>query len=448
MSHTSPSSYLVWAILSSMLGIFLVYHLYSFDKFKCLKWNNGPYSGAFKRIMTYSYLLSVPLIMTYAIGFAVIKYKEGYISLELEGVIPTPYQLWSPLSRSAIFPLTLCFTFAWALEMVTHLEELCFWLFLVNAQGGQQDWFKSHYFKTWVVGTFIALLYMPLVTIFTRSDPLKNEAYTFLAGSLGSVSLTIWFMPILWTFPSFLNKLKSEGVDNNTVIRLTKFHELNTIRVLFRYLFTVPILILGIDGSRPHQHINENPFWTDLLTFIAAIGCIISSGITLIIFFPRSVETEIAARDASKERKRLRSQGSVLETRGTNIGTSISASDLPASYTHLRDSTFKPNHSLHDYSPESHHLSFHSDDKIALPDRDEYPLSEISSTAIRPNRKRGDDVELGGIGPPLSLTEANLSRHNLYSSVNPMVHSYTSPINMVYGGNNRSNASRLTFTRR
>ncbi|KAJ4468363.1 hypothetical protein C8J55DRAFT_203079 [Lentinula edodes] len=447
MSHTSPSSYLIWAILSCMLGIFLVYHLYAFDKFKCLKWNNGPYSGAFKRIMTYSYLLSIPLIITYSVGFAIIKYKEGFVYLELEGVVPTPYQLWAPLSKSAIFPLTLCFTMAWALEMVTHLEELCFWLFLVNAQGGQQDWFHSYYFRTWIVGSCVAVLYMPLVTIFTRSNPLTNEAFTFLAGSLGSLSLTIWFMPILWTFPSFLHKLKSEGADNATVIRLTKFHELNTVRVLCRYLFTVPLLVLGVDGARPHQHINENPFWTDFLTFIAAVGCMISSGITLIIFFPRSVESEIAARDASRERKRLRSQGSAIEIRGTDIGTSMSISEPPASYSRFHDSlAVKTNYSLHDFSPESHEVSFNSDDKIAAMERDEYPLSELPhSSTIRPNRKRGDDVELGGIG---SLTEANLSRHNVYSSVNLMVHSYTSPINMIYAGNNRSEASRLTFTRR
>ncbi|KAF9075485.1 hypothetical protein BDP27DRAFT_1212433 [Rhodocollybia butyracea] len=322
MSHTSPSSYLVWALLSCMLGIFLVYHLYSFDKFKCLRWDNGPYSGAFKRVMTYSYLLSVPLIITYAVGFAVIKYKEGYVFLPSTGVIPNPSQNWTPLSKAFIFPLTLCFTFAWALEMVTHLEELCFWLFLVNANSGRQDWFASFYFKIWITGSITAVLYMPLVTIFTRSDPLKNEACTFLAGSLGSLCLTIWFMPILWSFPTFLDNLRSEGVDTATIVRLTKFHELNTIRVLFRYLFTIPLLVLGVDGVRPHEHtINENPFWTDCLTFIAAMGCVISSGITLIIFFPRSVEGEIAARDASRDRKRLRSQGSVMAIPGIDDET-------------------------------------------------------------------------------------------------------------------------------
>jgi hypothetical protein len=80
---------------------------------------------------------------------------------------------------------------------VTHLEELCFWLFLVNAGSAQQDWFRSLYFRTWMIGSVLAVTYMPLVTIFTRSDPLKSEAYVFLAGSLGSLSLTLWFTPVL-----------------------------------------------------------------------------------------------------------------------------------------------------------------------------------------------------------------------------------------------------------
>jgi len=376
------------------------------------------------------------------VGFAVIKYKEGYAFLPSVGVIPNPSQNWAPLSKAFIFPLTLCFTFAWALEMVTHLEELCFWLFLVNANSGRQDWFASFYFKIWITGSITAVLYMPLVTIFTRSDPLKNEACTFLAGSLGSLCLTIWFMPILWSFPTFLDNLRSEGVDTATIVRLTKFHELNTIRVLFRYLFTIPLLVLGVDGVRPHEHtINENPFWTDCLTFIAAMGCVISSGITLIIFFPRSVEGEIAARDASRDRKRLRSQGSVMAIPGID--------DETASMSELQSQ---------DLMKASEYSQFDSHEIALLPERsmpgDGYPLGRLPTLpAIRPNRKLGDDIELGGIGTPGRFTEANLSRQSVRSSlmnpfVNHMIHSYTSPINMVYAGSNRSETSRLTFTRK
>ena len=122
MSHTSPSTFLVWTIFTSMLGAFLIYHLWKFDRFKCLRWNNGPYTGAFKRVMTYSYLLSLPLIFTFALGFTIIKYQNGYTLIEGRGIVPTPYQLWDGPSQAAIFPLMLCFSVGWSLEMVTHLE--------------------------------------------------------------------------------------------------------------------------------------------------------------------------------------------------------------------------------------------------------------------------------------------------------------------------------------
>jgi hypothetical protein len=297
MSHSTPATYLVWSLLSVLLGIFLIYHLWCFDRFRCLKWHQGT-QGAFKRVMIYSYLLSVPLIMTYSVGFCVIKYREGFIVYPGHGVIPNPYQLWSPRHRSAITPLYLCLAVSWSLEMVTHLEELCFWLFVVKAGPTQRDWFSSLYFKMWMIGSGIAILYMPFVTIFTRDDPLKCEAYTFLAGSLGSLSITLWFLPVLHLFTPFLSGLRRDGADMNTIIRLTKFHELNSIRIVFRLLFAVPLCLLSIDGIRPHPHVNESVFASEFLSMLAGFSVIVSSGITLVIFFPRSIETEIAAHDA------------------------------------------------------------------------------------------------------------------------------------------------------
>ncbi|KAH9042939.1 hypothetical protein EDB83DRAFT_2640711 [Lactarius deliciosus] len=296
MSHSTPPTLLVWSMLSSLLGLFLMYHLWCFDRFKCLRWSQGS-QGTFKRVMTYSYLLSVPMIIAYSVGFCIIKYKEGYIVLPLYGIVPTPHQLWTPAHKNAILPLYLCLSWAWGLEMVTHLEELCFWLFVVNAGPMQKDWFRSLYFKTWIVGSVIAIFYMPLVTILTRHDPLKCEAYTFLAGSLGSLSLTLWFLPVLHLFRPFLGGLRKEGVDTNTIIRLTKFHELNTIRVVFRLLFAVPLFILAVDGVRPHQHINDTMFGSEFLAITGGFGVVISSGITLVIFFPRSIENEIVAHE-------------------------------------------------------------------------------------------------------------------------------------------------------
>lgn len=418
MAHMSPTVNLVWATLTIMFESFLVYHLWSFDHFKCLKWNNGPYSGAFKRVMTYSYLTSIPLIAIYAVGFSIIKYNYGFTVIPGIGITPTPYELWSDSARSAILPLYLCFSVAWGLEMVTHLEELCFWLFLVNSGSAKQDWFRSLYFKIWAIGSVIAVIFMPLVTIFTREDPYKCEAYTFLAGSLGSLSLTIWFLPVLRAFPTFLETLKQANVDTNTMVRLTKFHELNCIRILFRFLFTVPFVILGIDGVKPHQHINDKMFPTDLLGMIAGIGCVVSSGITLVIFFPRSIEGEMSNREAARERRQFSNtfhEGPMDAQRG---GQHMSAYELP------RYEAADP--SLHSSRSIQKLVSEEMEDEE---NTKHGPCDVSPSLSLQPNRRMKDgDVELGAV---FNLTNAALSGHNTAlwkSNVNHIVHNWRSPL--------------------
>ncbi|KAJ4470203.1 hypothetical protein J3R30DRAFT_3382377 [Lentinula aciculospora] len=440
-SYTSPSCYLMWALLSCTLGVFLLYHLYSFDKFRCLKWNDGPYSGAFKRVMTYSYFLTIPLFMVYAVGFAVIKYQEGYTVLPSAGIVPMPYEMWSSTSRALNFPLMLCFATAWGLEMVTHLQELCFWLFLVNANTGQKDWFRSHYFKIWVVGSMSAIIYMPSIAICTHenalraSDSILSEAIIFLAGSLGSLIPTILFMPILRKFPLLLDNLTAEGVDNPTIIRLTKFHELNTIRVIFRYLFTVPLLILGIDGVCSQPRINGSAFWTDLFAFTAAIGCTASSGITLVIFFPRSAEIEVSTQNAGKHEvcgpnpKASRSSDaslgkpSNLDFSSEQFVMTMSPTAIGERPTINRPSPIRPNR-RRDYDVELGGIG-------SAPPHYDIP----SAPSMQPNRKCGNEVELGGISSPPStahsFADLEPSGYINHSHMNPIIYSYTSPISCV-----------------
>ncbi|KDQ56306.1 hypothetical protein JAAARDRAFT_158328 [Jaapia argillacea MUCL 33604] len=494
MSHSSPATYLVWSTLSCLLGAFLIYHLWSFDRFKCLKWSNGQNFGAFKRVMTYSYLLSVPLILAYSVGFTVLKYKQGYSFIPDHGIVPTPYQLWPQSYQTAIFPLYLMFSVAWSLEMVTHLEELCFWLFLINAGSVQRDWFTSLYFKAWAMGSCVAVVYMPLVTVLLRGDLVKCEAYTFLAGSIGSLSLTLWFTPVLWTFPNLLQNLKAEGVDLQVLIRLTKFHELNSLRVFFRYLFVLPLIVLGVDGVRPHQDVNASVYVQYILAMIAAVGCCISSGITLIIFFPRSIESEIGI----KEQKRLHSQTSHSRShanlsahspsqahdRAATLRQTAAEPDtreqktLPRSGSYLltsgsspvRESVALPIVDYDDYgyhyptqAPYSPYTSQQSKVRITSPTPIDNPPSQPAEVPhpralpsrplprLPPNRRRsdsptlgevpdpyigkaGEDVELGPIRLGM-LTEENLSTHDkrMKSRYSMLVHTYTSPIDLAYG---------------
>lgn len=294
MSAGSPTAYLLWAILSVTFLIFLLIHLWTYDRFQCIKWNNGRQPGAFKRLMTYTYLTNIPLLVVYTVGMARIKYREGFvIDSSSNHLIPTPSTYWSDESKKWLLPLYFCLSFAWALEITTHLEELTFWLFLLHQGPNQRQWFRSWEFRMWYIGSTMAIIGLPLTTLLAARQNLSTTlAWIFLVGSSASTCTTICFFYVLARFPHFIEQVKAEGAEPSVVVRLVTFYQLNRIRVVFRFLFTIPFFILAADGIQPPYPIIEDLFASDLLFMLGAIGSFISSGITLFVFFPRSITEE------------------------------------------------------------------------------------------------------------------------------------------------------------
>ncbi|KAI0350635.1 hypothetical protein OH77DRAFT_1061049 [Trametes cingulata] len=293
MSTASATAFLLWAILSVLFLAFLVHHLWCYDKFKCLRWSAGRQPGAFKRVMTYSYLGAVPLFAVYSIGTTVIKYREGFVILPDGTFIPRPIEMYQEVNREWVLPLQFVFSFAWALELVTHLEELAFWLYLLHQNPNKEAWFSSWEYRLWYMGSLLALIGMPLTALITRNHLETCDAYIFLVGAAGSTSTTLSFLYVLWRFPKFIRHVKEEGADPTVVVRLATFYQLNQVRVVFRFMFTLPLLVLALDGIIGVSHpVNRNLFLTDFFTMIAGLGCFVSSMITLLIFFPRSIVRE------------------------------------------------------------------------------------------------------------------------------------------------------------
>ncbi|KAB5589346.1 Transmembrane protein [Ceratobasidium theobromae] len=259
--------------------------------------------------MTYSYIISVPLIVIYSVSMAIMKYQAGYVSFPNPGstaahplpriVVPAPTSFWPEAHQKLIFPLYILFALAWALEIVSHLEELCFWLFMIKEQGeandgGVRPWFKSFEYKLWCCGSVGAMVLLPLVTLETRHNVQQIEAWTFFTGSVGSLLVTLWFFKVLWEFPSFLKRIRDENAEPEVIVRLVAFQDLNRLRIVFRLLFVLPLLVLACDGLKPNgpHRIMETAGAVDVLAMIGGIGCIVSSVITLLIFFPRSIARE------------------------------------------------------------------------------------------------------------------------------------------------------------
>ncbi|THV06650.1 hypothetical protein K435DRAFT_960261 [Dendrothele bispora CBS 962.96] len=313
MGASSPASFMLWSILATLFQLFLIVHLYYYDKFQCIKWSSGRQPGAFKRVMTYSYLATVPLLMIFSLSMAVMTYKEGYLVTPLgEGqfaVMAKPIMLWSESSSSWLLPMFFILAVAWSLELVTHLEELFFWLFLLHQGPHKRNWFNSWEFRAWYLGSMTAVLGMPIAVLIRRRQMETCLAWIYFSGSSAGTLTTLCFIYVLFKFPGFINSVKSGGAEPDVVVRLATFYHLNIIRIFFRFLFNFPLLALAIDGIQgPHNIIRNQPasgeilFFisshnqtdtaSDLLAMLGGVGCFVSSAITFLIFFPRSITRE------------------------------------------------------------------------------------------------------------------------------------------------------------
>ncbi|KAF9222467.1 hypothetical protein BS17DRAFT_783745 [Gyrodon lividus] len=294
MSGGSPTVFLLWSILSCLFFSFLVFHLWNYDKFKCLRWNqSGRQPGAFKRFMSYTYIASLTCLVTFDVPFTTFKFQEGYMLEPTGKMVPVPLEDFSHSRKQWLLPLLLILSIAWACELVTHLEELTFWLFLQNQGPTTRLWFKSGEFKLWRWGTLVAMLGMPLTTFVSRTELDLCLAWTLLVGSSASTATTLGFLYVLSRFPAFIYRVKEDGAAPNVVVRLVLFFHLNCARIVFRFLFSVPLFVLALDGVQGPHTINSSQFWPDLLLMLGGIGAFISSAITLLIFFPRSLTEEL-----------------------------------------------------------------------------------------------------------------------------------------------------------
>ncbi|KAJ2931553.1 hypothetical protein H1R20_g5610, partial [Candolleomyces eurysporus] len=110
-----------------------------------------------------------------------------------------------------------------------------------------------------------------------------GEAWIFLVGSAAGTFTTVCFLYVIFRFPKFLEYVKAGGAEADVIVRLATFYELNCIRVAFRFIFSLPLLIIALDAIRGPYPIVGNAFATDFLLMMAGIGSFISSGITLLV---------------------------------------------------------------------------------------------------------------------------------------------------------------------
>lgn len=165
------------------------------------------------------------------------------------------------------------------------------------------------------------------------------------------------------------------------------------------------------------------------------------------IFFPRSIEGEIATKDGHRRKhshtghSASRHVPSYITSHGPHRNSTYMPEAHPISQPH-----FQPGHNEHSFASvdqsayHSHSLPSnirrHSFENPFMDDNSHYDLKTLGKMRkeeetdvlppIRPNRRRGADVELGGFD---AFAEGNSSAEETGGlNVNPLIHGFTSPI--------------------
>ncbi|GAA5896485.1 hypothetical protein JCM6882_001027 [Rhodosporidiobolus microsporus] len=301
--HYSPQIALAQTTIAIFLLAFLIYWTILYDRYAHIKVFRVNFRRemevpgrrsreVFKRLMIYFYLIGLPLFCIQGSWYAWIKYEVGFYPANDTGN-PVDYHEWPSRYRAHIGPLQILFAIAWAAEIIVHLEELMFFLHLVNMTATSRPWFRSWHFRITVFGAVSAFGACLGVVGGYWSNPLRGEAVLLLVASTFIVFTSIAFFRVMYIFPRFLAELRVGGGTTEVLIRLKGWHELNKIRIPARLLFGVPLFILAIDGCTEDTLLNRHIVWVDTLTFIALFGFAVQAVITLLIFLPRSWAYEL-----------------------------------------------------------------------------------------------------------------------------------------------------------
>ncbi|KAG8689103.1 hypothetical protein FRC08_011121 [Ceratobasidium sp. 394] len=95
-------------------------------------------------------------------------------------------------------------------------------------------------------------------------------------------------------FPPFPKRIQAENADSEAIVRLLAFHDLGRLRIVFRLIFVIPLLVVALRRDQSWwtscdcQNCRGRRYSSDG----GGIGCVVSSVITLLIFFPRSIARE------------------------------------------------------------------------------------------------------------------------------------------------------------
>ncbi|KAH9469969.1 hypothetical protein Pst134EA_007240 [Puccinia striiformis f. sp. tritici] len=217
------------------------------------------------------------------------------------GGYPVPYTSWPPGHVRLFVILLPCLkitmiyylkALGWSGEGIVHLEELAFWVFLIHLKENSPPWFKSTFFKAFILLSLASTGTMISIVSILKADVMLTEGVLMTVATGYNTLMTCGFFWVFSKFPAWLMELKKRGAPAELTVRLHAFGTLNEIRMVFRLLFTAPLLALSADGLMSEPFLNNQVWIVDLIVMTSLVAFAAQGVITLLIFLPRNFSKE------------------------------------------------------------------------------------------------------------------------------------------------------------
>ncbi|KAJ9096427.1 hypothetical protein QFC21_005249 [Naganishia friedmannii] len=359
MSSSSPTNALITSVLTAALLGYAGFHAYRFDGGKCLLWSKDHHV---RTAMVWAQVASAASYCVWSLGMTLMKWKAGYIQLPIYGIIPVPYQLWSPqqLRYNNIYVAFLCGAFC--LYDAVNLEEWLYWIYVVRAvrtkSRQNQDivgantatvhypfhgkpsstnnsssttsfvptadpkprtsilgkraarktakWISSNVFIVWVVLSLAQTVVHFMTAFLDGPDVEQQSIRLYLTEGLFNSLTAILSIILAWQFPGFIRLVKETGASSEVISKLQFYHELNKWRILFRVMFSLCTCILGMDALSRRRIVNVNSLAADLLFQVTVLSFFFASICSWMLYLP--VQWNKTTFGYGKEAGRLRPQ--------------------------------------------------------------------------------------------------------------------------------------------
>ncbi|WVF68856.1 hypothetical protein IAT40_003629 [Kwoniella sp. CBS 6097] len=276
MATASDTNMCIAFTLAGTAIVFSAHHTYKFDRWQCLLPKKKEW---FRVLLTWMLILSTMCIFVWAVGWA--------------GAIPYPSEMFEQKYINLNMPLMIIFNIAFSIQASLNAEEGLYWYHLMRAVRQPKTaraWQRSSFFYAWIIISVVCTaLQSGIGWIFKRKLNL-NEQMSKTMTVHGCIEFAVMFAAsiVIWKFPAFLRDVKASGAGPDVRSRLHFYHEANKIRTFFRAVFSICMIILGVDGMTEAKRVNLNHIANDLLTQMVLGSFFFVLIISFVLYLPRS----------------------------------------------------------------------------------------------------------------------------------------------------------------